>query len=244
MKKSFLYTSLLAVVMVLSGCTKDTETLDSKNPYNHVTKSGGSPGELHNKMAMDYISQYGLNSDHSLSTNDMTLMLRRIGDIAKARGVLDANADVSDMADGFVRRMEELGFVDNGVLKSPDALNDMAIQSIENSNIRSAFSQIYDLARNDDEHFLDKSKAILASIPNLTQEEKLRLAGAQSVLEHSYGLWNQMRPNGGAAIVAFSDFSYYYYHSITIIETTDAIYVIEEEFVSVTFSLFVAVMYW
>lgn len=244
--------SVLAVVMVMSSCNKEVETVtdQGKTPQQSsqgfVPKAGGTPGEIHNQMALDYMNQYGLPSDHQLTPTDVNQILNRIGTIAQNRGVMAPGGKITDMADGFTQKLGSLGYFNGGTLRNPDQLNQMAIQGITNPGVKNAFGQIYSLAKADDPAFLAKSKEILDAVTNVTPQEKARLDGARSVLEHSYEMWSQKRPSGGCcvAVVAFTDFSYYYYHSITVIETPDFIYVIEETFISVTFSLFVGIMMW
>lgn len=232
MKKSLLFTALLAV-MAVSSCDKEQETVKSPQTPNYVTKSGMSPGQLHNRIATDYMDQFGIEHRDQLSTADVRELLWGVAEVSKPYGVVPANANSAEIADMYLEKMTGRGMFSDGFLKSADKLNEMAISSIDNPEVKEAFSQVYERAKSEDPDFVANAKNILQKLENLSTEEQQRLDGAISVLENSYNLWEDKVSAQMLAIIVFSDFSYYYESGTIYIGNTRIDYVYE----SVTISL-------
>lgn len=247
MKKAFMLSSVLAVVMVMSSCNKEIETIADRgktpgqSTENFVPKGGGTPGDKHNQMATDYLTQYGQPHDNQLTPDEVKTMVSRLATIAKSHGMMDPSADANRVAAAFTQKMQSLGFFDNGFLRTPAQMGQMAVSKISNPNVRNAFNQINTLAQVNDPAFLAKSNAILAGLTGLTPQEQADVDGARSVLNGSHNLWSSrlQQGNPGLPTVTFVDFSYYYEHGFVILGFDDgSVMVLEYEFVSVTFSMF------
>lgn len=176
-------------VLCISSCKKETESVDR---HTAKPKSSGlalSPGEIHNLVLQDYIDRYGLEHDDETTFDEARTLCLHIAELSAAAG-FTGNLSPAEMTGRVMQNSMDAGFFENGILKSPDEINALCIQQIENPSIRTALLQISALADQGSADFRQESGQILSQLAHLTPDERKMMDGFGSVLDHSLVLWS------------------------------------------------------
>lgn len=191
MKKTIILVAVLASAL-LSSCKKETEqALPQPVTENvSVTKTGSlSPGAIHNNLLSGYIDLYGLAEDEEITLAEARADYLAICQIAQNRGLGSTRLTPAQEAGFLTAYAAGAGFFNNGVLSAPQVLVTAAIQRVENTAVRAAFTQVYVLAQQGDDSWEEASQQVLIQLTGLSLKDKNIVDGFGSVLGSSYELW-------------------------------------------------------